>query len=66
MIDVGALNKQPFVLYNNDGFIDVVMAKDEDQAWCYFLGWPTNEDIDEAKKLGYRVVPARVTYKRDD
>ena len=35
--------------------------RNEDHAWKIFLGWPDDEEIERAKKSGYRAMQVLIT-----
>ena len=37
--------------------------KTEEELWRIFLGWPSKEEIERAKRLGAKVVEVEITIK---
>lgn len=35
----------------------------EEEVWRIFLGWPSKEEIEQAKRLGAKVVEVEITIK---
>ena len=56
-----------WVMLQPDGrvLIDSREFLSEQSVWETVLGWPDKSEVEEAKKLGYRVVRARVIVEED-
>ena len=53
-----------FISPDNQICIDTTLA-DENSVWRVFLGWPDQEEINDAKLRGYRVVKAEIIIKEE-
>lgn len=54
----------PYVVVAPEGLVYVGLHTDEDDCWQIFLGWPSEAEIENAKKLGYYCTTATVSYNR--
>ena len=55
----------PYVVVGPQGVVYIGLHADEDGAWWTFLGWPSAEEIEQAKKNGYHCHKAELTWKED-
>ncbi len=55
----------PWVVVSGNGVMWLGLAKDEDCAWTYALGWPSKEEIEDKKKKGWYAKDATVSWKED-
>ena len=58
-------NLFPFGVYDTKecAMAYIGLHVDETDAWRVFLGWPDQEEIDDAKALGLRVLPLTINYE---
>lgn len=59
----GALTLQPYVLVGPHGLKYIGLHDSEETCWRVALGWPSQEEIDHHKALGFAVYPANVTWQ---
>jgi hypothetical protein len=54
----------PFGVYdtNLSAMLHIGLYSDEKDCWKIFLGWPGDEEIEDAKKRGLVVLPLIMTY----
>jgi hypothetical protein len=54
--------RQPWAVYDRKGkllFLD--LAENEDHVWQIWLGWPSKDDIEDAKHRGEQAIRVSVT-----
>ena len=62
--DQTSMNDRPFVLVGPSGLVYVGLHKDEDSCWQIALGWPSKDEIEHHRRLGFSVHPATLTWRK--
>lgn len=64
MFDKGAIGKLAWVVVGPQGLFYVGLHDGEADTWEIALGWPSQEEIAEKKRLGWYAAQAALTWKR--
>lgn len=57
--------RKPFAIVNkHDTVLFLSLARDEESIWIWYLGWPDESDIADAKAKGLRCVLVDVTVNK--
>jgi hypothetical protein len=60
--------RQPYGIYSthNCTLVHIGLYESISQCWQIWLGWPTEEEIQDAKLNGYHCIPVTCHYKLPD
>ena len=53
-----------WVIVGPQGLAYVGLHKSEADAWCIYLGWPSQEEIDNAIRSGWYAAKAQITWSK--
>jgi hypothetical protein len=59
------MNGKPYAVYDHESILMYIgLHWDEEDCWRIFLGWPSDEEIKDAKERGLRVYPVKVLLQK--